>query len=167
MLRFMPRALARPTTTKTNGGYELLENHWVKASAVKKNDKVSVINVTGCSAVFLWTSANIPSAFHILCGNETPDMQSGAEMIADLGSAAKPVAATIMVNKHRQDLYKKLEAAIREFFPHLEILPFEKADPYDNDAKAATEAYRFDVVAGTRQVRKSKMRKLTSQPQGF
>jgi len=171
MLRFMPRTLASPTTAKTNGEYDLLENHWVKASTVKKGDKVSVINVTGCSAVFLWTSANIPSAFYILCGKETPDMKRGAETIAESGMAVEPVAVTIAAES--MERYNLLMAAIQKELLDLKDSAFDKPDIYDNAARAKTEAYRFDTVAGKKEVRRSTMKKevrrstmkkLSSQP---
>jgi hypothetical protein len=165
MLRFMPRTLARPTTAKTNGEYDLLQNHWVKASTVKKGDKVSVINVTGCSAIFLWTSAAIPSAFHILCGKETPDMERGAETIAESGMAVEPVAVTIAAES--MERYNLLKAAIQKELPDLKDSAFDKPDIYDNAARAKTEAYRFDAVAGEKEVRRSTMKTLSSQPQGF
>ena len=49
----------------------MFENEWVLSNQVKSGNKVSVVDVTGCSGFFFWDAKNIPSAFHIFCGDET------------------------------------------------------------------------------------------------
>jgi len=89
-------------------------------------------------------------------------MKRGAETIAESGMAVEPVAVTIAAES--MERYNLLMAAIQKELLDLKDSAFDKPDIYDNAARAKTEAYRFDTVAGKKEVRRSTMKKLSSQP---
>lgn len=48
---------------------------------VNAKGKSVVTNLSGCTAIFLWDSNNVPSIFHILCGDETPKTARAMEIV--------------------------------------------------------------------------------------
>ncbi|KAK2604300.1 hypothetical protein N8I77_007243 [Diaporthe amygdali] len=151
-LRFMPRTLERAQKTeKTDGEYKLDENEWITALKVKSGDKISVINVSGCSAVFLWNENDIPSVFHIFCGQEEADGKKAAQTLGDMGSQVEPVSVTIAAMDEGR--FNTIRTQIKAEFTFLKDTDF-KSMIYDNDARADGERYRFEAVAGTQSVEK-------------
>ncbi|KAG8158487.1 hypothetical protein KVR01_011609 [Diaporthe batatas] len=178
-LRFMPRAFNEleksPKQPESDGSYNLLENQWVPASALKSGDKVAVTDITGCSAVFLWNKDNLPSVFHIFCEAGAKEAPIMAQRVGDLGLKNTPVAVTIAArDKGEADIIKKAVEA--EFGPDcdpdgkgltdddFEITVYDNSTP---QGRLPTEAFRFDAVAGTRKVTQSKEPKKSKQSRSF
>ena len=62
-----------------------------------------VTNLSGCTAVFLWDANNVPSIFHIFCGDEK---DKSWEAIDKVGSAAKAYSIVASLQA-RYDVAKK------------------------------------------------------------
>jgi hypothetical protein len=155
------RTLENFQKSKTNDAFELDENQWVTSVKVKSKDKVSAVQLTGCTAVFFWDVNNIPSAWHIFCGNEATDGKSAAEAEEDMG--LHPVSVTIVAEK--QGNYNELEKAIKAVLPNLENA-FEPII-YDMKDLNGDQAFRYDAIAGTKEVTQTKEKRIKKQPQRF
>ena len=160
-LRFMRRVIDRSQkAAKTNGAWELYENEWITSVKVKSGDKVNVVDLSGCSAIYFWDSASIPSVFHIFCGEEAVDSAKAAEELSEMGR--NPVFVT--VGAPSKTKFETIRSAIRKEFPDLDEIKDFKAETYDNKARAAGEVWQYEATAGTRAVTKRKVQGCAKQP---
>ena len=160
-LRFMRRVIDRSQkAAKTNGAWELYENEWITSVKVKSGDKVNVVDLSGCSAIYFWDSASIPSVFHIFCGEEAVDSAKAAEELSEMGR--NPVFVT--VGAPSKTKFETIRSAIRKEFPDLDETKDFRAETYDNKARAAGEVWQYEATAGTRAVTKRKVQGCAKQP---
>ena len=160
-LRFMRRVIERSQkAAKTNGAWELYENEWITSVKVKSGDKVNVVDLSGCSAIYFWDSASIPSVFHIFCGEEAVDSAKAAEELSEMGR--NPVFVT--VGAPSKTKFETIRSAIRKEFPDLDETKDFRAETYDNKARAAGEVWQYEATAGTRAVTKRKVQGCAKQP---
>jgi hypothetical protein len=112
---------------------------------VAKGDMVSVINLTGCTGLFLWDEAAMPTAFHIYCSNEPEDGKWLAEYVHEMD--VNPKSATIVAQDqaHADALQTAVTAVIKRLIFDVPIL-------YNWQAIPSGQAYRYDVTAGTKRV---------------
>lgn len=148
--------------SKTNGSYELDENEWVPSANVRNSDKVSAVQLSGCTAVFFWDRDNIQSVYHILCGNEAVDGQSAVYDVSD--SCSTIVAVTIAAGK--QAYFDTMKSIIQAELYHLKDSDFTPMI-YSTNALAPDTAYRFDSIAGTIGVTQTTEARINKQPQRF
>ncbi|KAI8624405.1 hypothetical protein F5Y19DRAFT_491043 [Xylariaceae sp. FL1651] len=154
-----PRTLAPSFTKKTDQGFLLEENQWVLSNVVKRGDVVSVVDVTGCDAVFLWDENSIPSAFHIFCGDEAADGAAAVKMVED-----EP--AKVYIGAGTQAHYNALKAAIKASFPSLGDDKFVR-EIYSLNQLPSGKAYKFETVAGTTGVTMTTQTRVSKQPNRF
>jgi len=160
-LRFMRRVIERSQkAAKTNGAWELYENEWITSVKVNSGDKVNVVDLSGCSAIYFWDSASIPSVFHIFCGEEAVDSAKAAEELSEMGR--NPVFVT--VGAPSKTKFETIRSAIRKEFPDLDETKDFRAETYDNKARAAGEVWQYEATAGTRAVTKRKVQGCAKQP---
>ena len=160
-LRFMRRVIERSQkAAKTNGAWELYENEWITSVKVKSGDKVNVVDLSGCSAIYFWDSASIPSVFHIFCGEEAVDSAKAAEELSEMGR--NPIFVT--VGAPSKTKFETIRSAIRKEFPDLDETKDFRAETYDNKARAAGEVWQYEATAGTRAVTKRKVQGCAKQP---
>lgn len=133
-------------TAKTNGEWLLYEDQWITALKVQSGDKIAVTDVKRCTAVFFWNSANIPSTYHIYCGNDIADAKTAFGDLVDMGSEVKPVHIHIATNG--QSKYEEMVKLVQNEFD----LDKEKdisALVYQSGDLADGMRYRYEAVAGT------------------
>lgn len=151
--RFMPRALEKSqVSAKTGDTWLLYEDQWVTAVKVKSGDKVAVTDVSGCTAVFFWNSANVPSTFHLFCGTDLADGATAAADLAEMGGVT-PVHVTIAADG--QAKYNSVVEVIKKEFAELESDKDFTPMVYNSKDLKSDQRYRYDAVAGTRAVKKT------------
>jgi hypothetical protein len=155
-VRLIPRTLAPAFTPKTDGVFLLEENQWVLSNVVKSGDAVSVVDVTGCNAVFFWDENSIPSVFHIFCGAEAADGAAASKMVEDL-----PV--TVYIGAETQAHFNTLKAAIKATFTSLTDNDFTP-EIYSMDELPSGKAYKFEAVAGAVGVTIGTQDRVSKQP---
>ncbi|EPE36638.1 hypothetical protein GLAREA_08801 [Glarea lozoyensis ATCC 20868] len=138
--------------SKSPNGVFLLEEHqWITASNVSSGDKISVVNVSGCTPVFFWNEENIPSVFHIFSGREATD---GLEAATKAGRAAKVVLVQIAADEDTK-FSNMMAAALAKITSlskkNVELLGGELYKESDLNLELL-ERFRFDVTAGIRSV---------------
>lgn len=140
-------------SAKTNGEWLVYENQWVTAVKIVSGDKIAVTDVSGCTAIFLWNSANIPSTFHIFCGSEDEDAKAAFADIAEMPSQVQPVHIHIAANG--QAKYDRIVQLATAEFPDLDAATDFTPLLYDTASLPAGMRYRFEAVAGTRAVKET------------
>lgn len=166
-----PRTLDSKFTAGTNGKWSLFENEWVLSNKVKSGDTVSVVDVTGCNAVYFWDDNNIPSVFHIFCGVEQTDGAAASNKVED--------AVSVFIGAQTQDHYDTLKKAIMASFSNLKDDPnscqtdtygqdgdFFK-DIYGGDALPSGMAWKFSAKAGNQKVTRETEVRTSRQPGRF
>lgn len=158
------RVLEERSKRIQGGRVELGENEWISSDNVRRGDTVAVVNLSGCTAVFLWDSNNIPSVFHILCGHERYDAAEAYRKVYELRLER---FTHISIAASGQRPMDDADAGLRQCSQ--DSLPIADDEPYykRNLRLDLMERYRLEVTAGdpTRTVRRTKYIGAARQPQ--
>lgn len=141
----MPRALFETSSKPLGKGrvWEVQENEYRLAPKTDFDDKIAVVDVSGCSAVFFFNKDGLPSTFHILCGREAEDGKAAAELVKKT-SGAEPVSVTVAAESDAR--FKTLSDEIKKVFPSVPV----KSETYPTADYKAGQRWRFDIeVPGT------------------
>ncbi|KAI9713616.1 MAG: hypothetical protein M1820_000999 [Bogoriella megaspora] len=153
--RLVPRVLKKTQeTAKVNGAWTLYEDEWVTAIKVKSGDKVTAVDVSGCTVAFFWNKDNVPSAYHFFCGSDVSDSKTAVADLEDMGSKVTPVHVTIAADGATK--YNEIVTVIKKAFPDLTDSDFTNM-VYSAGSLKKDERFRFDATAGSRSVVKKKV----------
>jgi type IV secretory pathway VirB10-like protein len=112
--------------------------------------KVVVTNMSGCTAIFFWDASDIPSVFHIFCGDETDKTW---EAIDKVGSKAKAFSIIASDKKRYENAQKEIVGyAENEGWGKLEET---KQELYKTD-KSGKTVLKFTATAGSRTITEAK-----------
>lgn len=149
-LRFMRRGL-KSVPQSAAGTYALKEDHYVSGLFVRSGNHISVIDVAGCSGVFMWDHNNIPSVFHIFSGDETVDGAAAGDVVLDADISV--AAVTIVAETDAK--YNLIHTALTKVFACAESTPTFIQDNYDDTTRVTGQRWKFEVTAGNRAVTKT------------
>lgn len=139
--RIMRRTLFEAPIKPVNGVWEINEDEYRLASRTDWDDRIAVVNLSGCSALFFFRATGEPSVFHIQCGHETEDGREAADIVKQsLKGGEAPNRVTIAASSpERYDaVLKAIKCVFPSILPHQEVYP--KAD------YKANERWRFEVT---------------------
>lgn len=149
--RIAKRTLESAAETRPSAGdWMLFENEYCLASSVRSGDIVSVVDLSGCSAVYFFNAAGLPSAFHISAGHEAADGKAAATKV----KAAGETVASVTIGAASDAKFREIRKAIQSVLTALTDAHFiEKAYTLNMNDRHARE--RFDVTVPSTTVTKS------------
>ncbi|KAF2477205.1 uncharacterized protein BDR25DRAFT_300224 [Lindgomyces ingoldianus] len=128
------RSLDRRTFTKAAPDpNNILENTYIVGPNYKSKGYTSatVSDLSGCTALYIWDKAFIPSVFHIFCGQERADGKAAGEMVDELGSQWWAGGAGIFASTTTRA--QAVEAGLKEAIPDIRIINTEIYTPGTGD----------------------------------
>ena len=136
------------------------ENQYVTANKVG-GGSASVTNLSGCTALFFYDRSNVPSVYHIMCGQEYELSRDAAEMVNEIGKDRNGVK---IVSADSTNAYYA-EQGIREINPSIRITheSYNAAPTQDGSMKRVELTTR----PGTQDVDHSLVQGCSRQRQGW
>lgn len=130
--------LAKRAIFEGTDANHVCENQFVTAITIKNNGgSATVVDLTGCTAVFFYLDTTLRRAVHIMCGNERPDAETAA--IDAGGSTSVTIAA------NTQDALDKAIAGVKAGRPELTV---NAGILYDTVSVTPTTAVTFRGANG-------------------
>lgn len=160
----MPRTLEKVSKTKDGNKFVLYENEWVNCLFAKTGDEIEVTDVSGCSAVLIWNSKNVPSVFHIFCGAQAAGQggEGDAAKAAVIASETDCAPVHITIAADKESRYETIRDILRKKFSDRGDADLDKVEDftplyYDLEEVKDNLRWKFTAIAGTRKVEKTKI----------
>ncbi|KAF1948506.1 hypothetical protein CC80DRAFT_584842 [Byssothecium circinans] len=96
-----PHSLERRALNKGKDPNNINENQFVPAIELGVGKTAAVINLSGCTALFIWNKNDVPSVFHIFYGNEEKDAKTAIEIAEETSGAT---AVSIVAAKKKRTI---------------------------------------------------------------